>query len=126
MAKDKNNYVCQSCGAVSHRWSGKCDSCGEWNCISEEVQVASVPKGMNGSKKGRKLDLVSLSDTSQTDYRRFESGIAEFDRVSGGGLVPGSATLIGGDPGIGKSTILLQAVCALAKRNVRCVYVSGE
>ena len=85
-----------------------------------------MPKGMNGSKKGRRLELASLSDSSQTEYRRYESGIAEFDRVSGGGLVPGSATLIGGDPGIGKSTILLQAVCALAKRNVRCVYVSGE
>ncbi len=126
MAKAKSNYVCQSCGAVSTRWSGKCDACEEWNTITEEIVSASVPKGMNGSTKGRALQLESLADFSQSDYRRYESGIGEFDRVTGGGLVPGSAVLIGGDPGIGKSTIILQAVCALAKRNVRCVYVSGE
>ncbi len=126
MAKAKSNYICQTCGAVSHRWSGKCESCGEWNTISEEVQAASIPKGLSGGAKGRKLELVALSDDTQKDYKRFESGIGEFDRVSGGGLVPGSATLIGGDPGIGKSTILLQAVCSFAKRGIRCVYVSGE
>jgi DNA repair protein RadA/Sms len=126
MAKAKKSYCCSSCGAVSSRWSGKCDSCGEWNTITEEVVEASVPKGMNGTKKGRKLDFASLTDEKRKEYKRYKSGIAEFDRVLGGGLVPGSATLIGGDPGIGKSTILLQTVCALAKSGVRCVYVSGE
>ncbi|MFK7839485.1 MAG: DNA repair protein RadA [Bdellovibrionales bacterium] len=126
MAKAKKSYVCNSCGAVHSRWAGQCDACHEWNCISEQVIEASVPKGMNGAKKGRKLDFSSLNDKTQTEYKRFKSGIEEFDRVLGGGLVPGSATLIGGDPGIGKSTILLQAVCALAKSGVRCLYVSGE
>lgn len=126
MAKSKSSFICQSCGAVHARWSGKCEGCGEWNCISEEVVEAAIPKGMNGTKKGRRLKLASLNDPTQSEYKRFQSGIAEFDRVTGGGLVPGSATLIGGDPGIGKSTILLQAVCALAKRGVRCLYVSGE
>ena len=126
MAKAKKSYVCNSCGAVSARWSGQCDACGEWNVITEEVVAASVPKGMNASSKGRKLDFASLSDETQTEYKRYKSGIAEFDRVLGGGLVPGSATLIGGDPGIGKSTILLQTVCALAKSGVRCLYVAGE
>ncbi|MEM7650650.1 MAG: DNA repair protein RadA [Pseudomonadota bacterium] len=126
MAKSKTTYVCQSCGAVSSRWAGKCDGCGEWNTITQEVTEASVPKGMSAGKKGRKIDFVSLSDPAQSEYPRHISGIEEFDRVTGGGLVPGSACLIGGDPGIGKSTLLLQAVGSLSKRNVRCVYVSGE
>jgi len=126
MAKAKKSYHCNACGAVSPRWSGQCDSCHEWNCITEEVIEAAVPKGMNGTKKGRKLSFAALGDKSQTEYKRYKSGIEEFDRVLGGGLVPGSATLIGGDPGIGKSTILLQSVCALAQSGVRCLYVSGE
>ena len=125
MGKSKTSYVCQSCGAVSSRWAGKCESCGEWNSIIAEVTAESVPKGMGG-KKGRKIEFVSLSDGAAKEYPRQISGIEEFDRVTGGGLVPGSAVLIGGDPGIGKSTLLLQAVGALSKRNVRCVYVSGE
>ncbi len=126
MAKAKTSYLCQSCGAVHNRWSGKCDACGEWNCITEEIVEAAIPKGMNGARKGRVLNFASLSDETRTEYKRFKSGIAEFDRVLGGGLVPGSATLIGGDPGIGKSTLLLQIVCALAHNKTRCVYVSGE
>jgi DNA repair protein RadA/Sms len=126
MAKSKTSYICQSCGAVHPRWSGKCDGCGEWNTLSEEVQEASVPKGMSAAKKGRKISFVQLNDPDQKEYPRQVSGIKEFDRVTGGGLVPGSAVLIGGDPGIGKSTLLLQLTCALAKKNLRCVYVSGE
>ncbi len=126
MAKVKKSYVCQSCGAVSSRWAGKCESCAEWNTITEEVIETSVPKGMSGNVKGRKIDFVTLDNPERKVYRRYISGIAEFDRTTGGGLVPGSATLIGGDPGIGKSTLLLQLVCALSKRNARCVYVSGE
>lgn len=125
MAKNTRNYVCQSCGASHTKWSGKCDACNEWNCISEEVAQQSAPKGL-GSKKGRQIELVSLAGASQKNYPRSITGIKEFDRVTGGGLVPGSAILIGGDPGIGKSTLLLQAVCALSKKNVRCLYVSGE
>lgn len=125
MAKPTKNYVCQSCGAVASKWSGKCDSCNEWNSLTEEVVQAAVPKGM-GTKKGRALELVDLSGQSHERLPRLVTGIAEFDRVTGGGVVPGSALLIGGDPGIGKSTLLLQVVCALSKKNARCVYVSGE
>lgn len=127
MAKAQKNYVCQACGAVTMRWSGKCDSCGEWNSIAEEVVEAAVPKGLGNAKKGaRVIDFVGLEGAANTSYPRHQSGIHEFDRVLGGGIVPGSAILIGGDPGIGKSTLLLQAVCALAKRDIRCQYISGE
>lgn len=125
MAKPAKNYVCQSCGAVTSKWAGKCESCQKWNCLIEEVVQAAVPKGM-GAKKGRSLDLVDLSGQSHERLPRLVTGIAEFDRVTGGGVVPGSALLIGGDPGIGKSTLLLQVVCALSKKKARCVYVSGE
>ncbi len=126
MAKAKTNYICQSCGAVSSKWSGKCDGCNEWNSITAEVTEASVPKGMNRSKKGRAMDLVGLGGQRSDKLSRHITGIAEFDRVTGGGLVPGSALLIGGDPGIGKSTLLLQVVCSLSAKGTRCVYVSGE
>ncbi len=127
MAKAQKSYTCQSCGAVYHRWSGKCDACNEWNTITEEVSAAAnvVPKGLSG-KKGRVIDFVDLRGENSGNYPRFTTKINELDRVSGGGLVPGSATLIGGDPGIGKSTLLLQAVCALSKNNVPSVYISGE
>ncbi len=126
MAKASHTYVCQSCGAVTSKWAGKCESCNGWNCISEEVTQASAPKGLGSSKKGRTLPLVSLKGESKEIATRHISGIAEFDRVTGGGMVPGSAILIGGDPGIGKSTLLLQVVCRLAMAGKNCVYVSGE
>ena len=124
MAKTVTRYVCQSCGTVHRRWTGKCDGCGAWNSIVEEVEAAA-PGGIGAGAraKGRKLDLASLSGASDGPPRR-TSGIAEFDRVLGGGLVPGSAVLIGGDPGIGKSTLLL-AVAAQAATEC-AVYVSGE
>jgi DNA repair protein RadA/Sms len=127
MAKTSRSYVCQSCGAVSSKWSGKCESCNEWNTMTEEV-TAQVPKGMTMAtgKKGRALQFSDLKGEDSKKLPRHISGIAEFDRVTGGGLVPGSASLIGGDPGIGKSTLLLQVVCALAKAGKRCAYVSGE
>ncbi len=126
MAKAKISYICQSCGAVSSKWSGKCDACNEWNTMAEEKTEAAIPKGLGASRKGRSLELVELAGESHDRMPRKSTGIAEFDRVTGGGLVPGSAILIGGDPGIGKSTLLLQVVCALARKKVRCVYVSGE
>lgn len=127
MAKVKKSYACQSCGSVYNRWIGKCESCEEWNTIAEDVAKVSVPKGMNQNQRGRVLDFVSLKNARAAEYLRYMTGIKEFDRVLGGGLVPGSATLIGGDPGIGKSTILLQAVCALAQNpDQRCLYISGE
>lgn len=127
MAKNQKSYVCNACGAVYSKWAGKCEACGEWNSFSEDSPAASaVPKGLSGSTKGRTLQLVALNDDSRAEYSRLMSGIKEFDRVCGGGLVPGSAILIGGDPGIGKSTLLLQLVCDLAKRGERCLYISGE
>lgn len=126
MAKAQKSYVCQACGAVSTRWAGKCDSCNEWNTITEEAAAASVPKGLSGSKKGRVIDFVDLRAGEKAHYIRYVTKIGEFDRVTGGGIVPGSAILIGGDPGIGKSTLLLQAVCALSRHGVPCVYISGE
>ncbi len=126
MAKSTRNYVCQSCGAASSKWSGKCESCGEWNCIAEEVVEASAPKGLGARKGGKGLPLSSLKGSDSKKLPRKVSGMQEFDRVTGGGLVPGSALLIGGDPGIGKSTLLLQVVCTLARGGARCLYISGE
>ena len=126
MAKSDHAFVCQACGAVHPRWTGKCDSCGGWNSIVQEAGGGAIPKGLGAKKKGRAIELSPLDGPSDRTYPRHMTGIKEFDRVMGGGLVPGSAILIGGDPGIGKSTLLLQAVCALAKRQARCVYISGE
>lgn len=126
MAKAHKTYACSACGAVTSRWSGKCEACGEWNTIQEERKEAAAPKGLGNTQTGRQIAFVALKGASQQDYPRHVSGIHEFDRVLGGGIVPGSAVLIGGDPGIGKSTLLLQTVCTLAKRNIRCHYISGE
>lgn len=123
MAKSRTQFVCQACGSVFNKWSGKCEACGEWNTITEE-SVEATPKGMSLGK-GRSLDLVSLSGNAEELARR-TTGMLELDRVLGGGLVAGSAILIGGDPGIGKSTLLLQAVAALANSGLKTVYVSGE
>lgn len=126
MAKAQKSYICQSCGAISTRWAGKCDACNEWNTIQEETADASVPKGLSGKQKGRVIDFVDLRNDQSKTYPRHQTKIEEFDRVTGGGLVPGAAILIGGDPGIGKSTLLLQSVCALTNNKVGCVYISGE
>ena len=126
MAKSKTSYVCQSCGAVTSKWSGKCESCGEWNTITAEVTEGAMPKGLGSKKGGNKIDFVPLEGKTNQNVPRHVTGLAEFDRVTGGGLVNGSAILIGGDPGIGKSTLLLQVVCKLALSGKTCLYVSGE
>lgn len=123
MAKRNKQYVCQSCGAVAAKWAGKCESCGGWNTLVEEIIEVAGPKSLN-PKSGRAIDLVGLAGQDTPPPRR-ASGVAEIDRVLGGGLVPGSAVLIGGDPGIGKSTLLLQVVARLSKAG-RCAYISGE
>jgi DNA repair protein RadA/Sms len=125
MAKNQKSYVCQSCGSVTSKWGGKCEACNEWNTIVEEVSE-SAPKGLGQGRKGKSLDIVSLKGETNQNIPRHHSGVAEFDRVTGGGIVPGSAILIGGDPGIGKSTLLLQVVCKLASAGKTCLYVSGE
>jgi DNA repair protein RadA/Sms len=125
MAKPQKSYVCRDCGSTYNRWQGKCDDCGEWNSIVEEkAAVSGAPKGLS-AKKGNQITLVSLDEPIQQAPRSL-TGIAELDRALGGGLVEGSAILIGGDPGIGKSTLLLQAMGALALKGEDCVYISGE
>ncbi len=126
MAKSSKQYACQSCGAVTSKWSGKCESCNEWNTITEEIVEASAPKGLGNKRKGNSLNFVPLKGNTTEKKPRHVTGLAEFDRVTGGGLVNGSAILIGGDPGIGKSTLLLQVVCKLALAGKKALYVSGE
>jgi DNA repair protein RadA/Sms len=124
MARGAPNFVCQNCGTVYRRWQGKCDQCGEWNTIAEENAVSNQGPG-RPPRKGRKFALEPLAGESH-EAPRVASGIAEFDRVTGGGLVRGSVLLVGGDPGIGKSTLLIQAAAALARVGRRAVYISGE
>ncbi|MGH6865061.1 MAG: DNA repair protein RadA [Methyloceanibacter sp.] len=127
MAKASRAFVCQACGAVTSKWSGKCASCGEWNSIVEEVAPAPASPALIAISggKGRLASFETLT-AATLDAPRVPTGIAELDRVLGGGLVPGSAVLVGGDPGIGKSTLLLQAAAALAMDRNRVVYLSGE
>ena len=105
------------------KWSGRCDACGSWNTLVEEAAAEPAPRGL-GSRRGRHVKFTSL-DGEAVPVTRRSTGISEFDRVTGGGLVPGSALLIGGDPGIGKSTLLLQVSAALSVQ-ARCAYISGE
>ena len=126
MVRLRASYVCQNCGAVSQRWQGKCDACGEWNTIIEEGAALGVGgAAARRGAAGRPFPLEDLSGAS-APQPRIVTGIGELDRVAGGGFVAGSATLIGGEPGIGKSTLLIQACAALARRGGRVVYVSGE
>lgn len=126
MAKTKTQFVCQNCGTVHSRWAGKCDGCGEWNTIVEEDPMGGIGGGPGKApKKGRAVALTTLSGETEQAPRIF-TGISELDRATGGGFVRGSAVLIGGDPGIGKSTLLMQAAAALSRRGHRIIYVSGE
>lgn len=126
MAKRTTQFVCQDCGATYPKWSGKCDACNAWNTLVEEARPEATPKGLAGvARSGRKIDFVKLTGGGEQPAR-WLTGIAEFDRVAGGGLVHGSATLVGGDPGIGKSTLLMQVTAKLASRGHRAVYISGE
>ena len=124
MAATVHRYACQECGASHAKWAGRCDACGAWNAIVEEVPRETAPKGL-GRGAGRRIDLVAMQGVER-EPPRLATGIAELDRVFGGGLVQGSAVLVSGDPGIGKSTLLLQAAAALAHEDRVCVYVSGE
>ncbi len=126
--KDNKQYVCQNCGAVYPKWQGKCDACGEWNTVEEEVVGGEGFSNFNHRRaKGNLIEFVPLFGAQEHLYR-LSTGIRELDRVSGGGLVPGSVILVGGDPGIGKSTLLLQA-CAKIADSVQgkdVFYISGE
>ena len=127
MARAQARFACQQCGAVHAKWTGRCEACGAWNSLIEELPRESLPKGLEAGG-GRALGFVGLKGPSLLPPRR-QTGIAELDRVCGGGFVPGSAILVGGDPGIGKSTLLLQAAAAIAvtaDRPATAAYITGE
>ena len=124
-----SSFTCQTCGEVHSKWAGKCAGCGEWNTLVEEA-VSSAPGGLKAAKpgarkRGNKIEFVALNDNAEAPPR-IVIGVEELDRVFGGGLVASSATLIGGDPGIGKSTLLLQVAARLARNGAKTIYVSGE
>ncbi|WP_260921830.1 DNA repair protein RadA [Novosphingobium sp. 9] len=131
MAKPKRRYVCTACGGVSTRWQGQCPDCGEWNTLAEEAPQTVFSSKHDLSSGGRPILFTPLDQPGEMPVRR-ASGLAEFDRALGGGLVPGSAILMGGDPGIGKSTLLLQVSAHMAREGAakgsprQAVYVSGE
>ncbi len=126
MSRRDASFICQNCGAVYGRWQGKCDACGEWNTVAEESSTISgsrVP-----GRKPRKGRLIALEPLAGATHNppRLASGLVEFDRVTGGGFVRGSVLLLGGDPGIGKSTLLVQVAAAIANGGKRALFISGE
>ena len=129
MAKPRTVYVCQQCGAEYPKWMGRCQKCNEWNSLTETI--VQPAKGAQGEHRAKSY-LVSasapqrLSLVTTEKHKRITVGVGEFDRVLGGGIVPGSLILIGGDPGVGKSTLLLQISAKLAQQNGPLLYVSGE
>ncbi|NYT39331.1 DNA repair protein RadA [Sphingomonas sp. R-74633] len=127
MAKPKKRYVCQACGSVTSQWAGQCSDCGEWNQLVENAGANVTPfQARHNLQSGGRAILMSGLNTDIALPDRTSTGIAELDRALGGGFVEGSATLIGGDPGIGKSTLLLQAAAKIAMRGLTVAYVSGE
>src|SRR5437016_2324344 len=120
MAKEKTAYRCRECGAVAPRWEGRCHACGDWNTLVEEARRAARPQreGLAGP--------VAIADVALAAGISRPTHLDELDRVLGGGLVPGSVTLLGGEPGVGKSTLLLQALSSLARGGARCLLVSAE
>ncbi|MGH1331683.1 MAG: DNA repair protein RadA [Paracoccaceae bacterium] len=125
MAKN-TSFKCSACAAISTKWSGRCEACGEWNSITEDKPLSAGPASKSlGARRGSTIKLTDLS-TEEAPPPRTNSGMAELDRVLGGGLVASSAVLVGGDPGIGKSTLLLQAAASFARKGLKCIYVSGE
>src|SRR4051794_22210581 len=126
MARDGASYVCQACGGVHSKWAGQCTSCGAWNTLVEEL--GSRPPGAIAPSKptrNRGLNFLTL-EAEGTVPPRIPTGVDEFDRVCGGGVVPGSAILLAGDPGVGKSTLLLQVCGMAAAKGANCAYISGE
>ena len=123
----KTNYTCSECGGMTNKWTGQCPSCGQWNTLVETVIETAGANRFSTQYQGlaQSAPVLSLADIEATDVPRFGTGIEEFDRVLGGGLVPGGVVLIGGDPGIGKSTLLLQALAQMS-RHKKVLYVSGE
>jgi len=125
MIKTKTIYACQHCGAQYSKWQGQCSECEKWNAITEEVAVSKSRHHRSSGYAGTKSAMTLLADVHMQAQTRLATGLAEFDHVLGGGLVSDSVVLIGGDPGVGKSTVLLQILSQLAK-NYRPLYVTGE
>ena len=122
MSKVRTVHRCKACGGTAARWSGRCPACGEWNSLQEELVVAGQPKG--GTAEGPVP--IPLGDVDLSSYKPMPTGIGELDRVLAGGLLPGSATLLGGEPGTGKSTLLLQVLASMASSGRRCLLVAAE
>ncbi len=129
MAKTRTEYSCTACGAISSKWQGQCSDCGEWNTMLESIVESTSANTDKGGRfagySGVAGQIQKLKDVKETNFQRLSTGLSELDRVLGGGLVPGSVILIGGDPGVGKSTLLLQCLCELS-RNHSSLYVTGE
>jgi DNA repair protein RadA/Sms len=119
-------FVCQNCGHQSRKWLGKCPDCGEWNSLVEERARASQKGRVRANFQTREVEAIAYTEIESQDDVRIASGVTEFDRVLGGGIVPGTLVLIGGDPGIGKSTLLLQVADQLSAKGGAVLYVSGE
>src|SRR2546426_1365605 len=127
MSKGQNTiFICQSCGYQSRKWLGKCPECGEWNSLVEERVVTSKKGAGRSGFRLREPKAVAYTEIESQDDVRISSGVTEFDRVLGGGIVPGTLVLLGGDPGIGKSTLLLQVAAKLSTAGAIILYVSGE
>ncbi len=125
MTKSTTVYACQSCGAEFMRWAGKCEQCGEWNSLSQITRQPTLSMGKSFNS-AQALKPQIFSQVSSQDFKRLQTNISEFDRVLGGGFVPGSVILLGGDPGIGKSTLALQICCILQSQGKKILYASGE
>src|SRR5947207_2049280 len=120
MAKEKTAFRCRECGVAAPRWEGRCHGCGDWNTLVEEHRP------VRGAASGERPRPMPVGEVAMALGSCRLTGLAELDRVLGGGLVPGSVTLLGGEPGVGKSTLLLQALTSLARRGARCLLVCGE